>query len=110
MFWKAELERLARHKQALTADCDLARACVTQQMEELAHRLAWLETTQTWIHRAQPLLLVAAPLAGLFLGKRLPRLARWSTFATPLFRLARTFLQLQRATSPGSSSSRTRST
>jgi hypothetical protein len=99
MFWEAELTRLTRRKQELAAECDLARARVVTRTEVLARKLAWVEAAHAWLHRAQPLLLVGAPLAGLFLGKRLPRLARWSAFAAPLLRVGRAFLQWRR-TSP----------
>lgn len=96
MFWEAELTRLARRQQELAAECDLARARVVSQAEVLARKLAWVEAAHAWLHRAQPLLLVGAPLAGLFLGKRLPRLARWSALAAPLLRVGRAFLQWRR--------------
>jgi hypothetical protein len=103
MFWEAELTRLARRKQGLAADCDLARARVVSHAEALARKLAWVEAAHAWLCRARPLLLVGAPLAGVFLGKRLPRLARWSAFAAPLLRAGRAFLRWRRTFPPAGS-------
>ncbi len=96
MFWEQDLNRLAERSRRLAVDCAGDRERVTAAAAEVARHLRWLGTVPSLYARYRPLVLVGLPLAGLFLGKRLPRLARWSALAAPLWRVARGFLRLRR--------------
>lgn len=97
MFWEEELTRLAERRHRLAADCARDREQVTEAATALARKLSWVAVAHTLYTRYQPLVMVGLPLAGLFLGKRLPRLARWSALAAPLLRLGRGLLPLLRS-------------
>lgn len=97
MFWEKELTRLDERRRALAADCALDREQVNEAATALTRKLAWVGAAHSLYTRYQPLFMVGLPLAGLLLGKRLPRLARWSALAAPLLRLGRGLLPLLRA-------------
>lgn len=96
MFWEQDLTRLAERKRSLAEDCARDRERVSATAADVARHLTWVGMLPSLYARYRPLLLVGLPLAGLFLGKRLPRLARWSALAAPLWRVARGFLRLRR--------------
>lgn len=97
MFWEKELTRLAERSRELAADCAFDRERVTEAAAVLARGLTWVGAAQTFYARYRAFFMVGLPLAGLFLGKRLPRLARWSALAAPLLRLGRGLLYLVRS-------------
>lgn len=96
MFWEKELSRLAERRLHLAADCARDRERVAAAATALAGKLAWLNAAQSFCTRYQPLILAGLPLAGLVLGRRLPRLARWSALAAPLWRVGRGLMRLWR--------------
>lgn len=96
MFWEQDLTRLAERSRSLAGECARDRERVTAAAADVARHLTWVGTVPSLYARYRPLLLVGLPLAGLALGKRLPRLARWSVLAAPLWRVARGFLRLRR--------------
>lgn len=97
MFWEKELTQLAERSRSLAAACALDRERVTGAAADLARKLVWLEAARAWGIRYRSVFMVGLPLAGLVLGKRLPRLARWTALAAPIWRAGRSFLRLWRA-------------
>jgi hypothetical protein len=86
MFWEADLRALADRKRQLASESDLERALAQVHAQGLGHSLRWVETLRGWYAVARPAFWVAAPLAGLALGGRISRLARWSACLAPLWR------------------------
>lgn len=86
MLWEAELKALADRKRRLASESDLDRALAQVHARSLGKSLRWVETLRGWYAVARPAFWMAAPLAGLALGNRISRLARWSTYLTPLWR------------------------
>lgn len=96
MFWEKELIQLAERSRSLAAVCALDRERVTGAAADLARKLVWLDAARTWGTRYRSVFLVGLPVAGLFLGKRLPRLARWTALAAPFWRAGRGLLRFWR--------------
>lgn len=96
MFWEQDLIRLAERSRSLATDCARDRELVSAAAAGVARSLAWLGGVPALYARFRPWVLVGLPVAGLFLGKRLPRLARWSALAAPFWRVGRGLLRLRR--------------
>jgi hypothetical protein len=72
VFGRAELEKLAREKQALVAESELNRLLLRAELQHLRAATAWVSEAARWPQKTGPLLLLLAPLAGFVLA-RLPR-------------------------------------
>ena len=86
MFWEAELSALAGRKRRLIGENDLERALIQVHAQRVGQSLQWVTRLHGWFTVLRPALWLAAPIAGLALGGRASRLARWSGLLGSLVR------------------------
>lgn len=72
----AKLRALAARKELLARAAELRRALVAAEAHELEASLAWVDRARTAWQAARPWATVAAPVAGLALAWKGPRLLR----------------------------------
>lgn len=96
MFWQAQLKAIEERKRRLASECDLRRTLIAVHAAEAAPSLRWVDTARSVYLKARPWIWLGAPLAGLVLGRRLPRLARWTALAAPVIRGWRALTSLRR--------------
>lgn len=94
------MKAIADRKRQLAGECDLQRTLIAVHVAEVARSLHWMDTARSVYLKARPWIWLGAPLAGLMLGRRLPRLARWSALAAPVIRGLRVVASLRRVPRP----------
>jgi hypothetical protein len=100
MFWQTQLKAIEDRKRRLASECDLERTLIAVHAAEVARSLHWVDTARSVYLKARPWIWLGAPVAGLVLGRRLPRLARWSALAAPVIRGLRALTLLRRVPRP----------
>jgi hypothetical protein len=87
------LADLALEKRLLLAESEACRVALSADLHHVTAPLRWVERLQT---RSRSWLLLAAPIAGLLLARRLPRPARWATSSIGVLPALRLGLKLVR--------------
>lgn len=72
----AKLRALAARKELLGREAELRRALLAAEAQELDAACAWVGRVRGAWQAARPWAFLAAPVAGLALGRRAPRLLR----------------------------------
>lgn len=64
MLWEAELKTLAGRKQLLATESDLLRLDVVVGLQQVAHKLRWVDRAQRVVGTVRPVLLWGASFLG----------------------------------------------
>jgi hypothetical protein len=78
------LADLALQKQLLIAEAQACRLTLAADLHRVGTPLRWLDQLQS---RSRTMLWLGAPVAGLFLARRLPPIARWLTRGVGMLRM-----------------------
>jgi hypothetical protein len=88
MFSSRALGELEVRRQQLIAAAVDHRAALQTDLLDLTNALGWVDRAASWLHRARPLLWVAAPAAGFLVARRARTILRWLPSLLPWWRVA----------------------
>ena len=86
------LAELALRKKLLQAECDLHRALITQECQNLGQALRWVDGGVRWARKLGPWLPVVAAVGGIVAARRGGGLIRFALKAVSGYRLVRGLL------------------
>jgi hypothetical protein len=96
MFATETLDDIRRRKRVLVARSDVHRAMLQLEFVRLRPNLAYLETGANLFKRSRPLWMVAAPVIGLWVARRLKPVVTWLPTAFVVWKTAQKGLALWR--------------
>ncbi|MBI3880313.1 MAG: hypothetical protein HY301_09660 [Verrucomicrobia bacterium] len=70
MVAREKIDELARRKRMVKAECDLHRAVISLECQNVAESLRWVETGARWSRRIGPLMPIAASMFGFFVMRK----------------------------------------
>jgi hypothetical protein len=92
MVARQKLAELAQRKRLLMAECDLHRALITQECQQLGQSLRWVDTGVRWARKLGPLLPVVAAVGGIAAVRQGGGLVRFAMKAFSGYQLVRGLL------------------
>jgi hypothetical protein len=101
MFTNETLEELEHHKQALIAKSGVHRAMLELQVTQLRPYVEYVDTGVSLFKTARPLWKIASPLLGLWLARRLNKVAGWVPSAFVGWKIVRKGMTLWRSFQQG---------
>jgi hypothetical protein len=83
------LDNLARQKQLLLAEAELHRCILATELQRIRRPLNWLNRSRFASDSWRSIILLAAPVAGLLLGRKRSGIGYWLSRALAGFRVLR---------------------